>query len=89
LPSRVGKGKTRHRVEYLTDVALVEANRLKYGVYFNRKGAEEFPEWLMPDYHQAIVDARNLVDDALKAEHDEDWKRESKLILRCCAASDA
>jgi hypothetical protein len=68
------KGNTRHRVEYMTDVALVEANRLKYGVYFNRKGAEEFPEWLMADYHQAIVDARDLVDDALAAERDEEWK---------------
>jgi hypothetical protein len=54
---------------------LVEANRLKYGVYFNRNGSEEFPEWLMPDYHQAIVAARDLVDDALDAEQDEDCKR--------------
>jgi hypothetical protein len=69
------KRRTKHRVEYLTDVALVEANRLKYGVYFNREGAEEFPEWLMADYHQAIVDARDLVEDALATERDEEWKR--------------
>jgi hypothetical protein len=69
------KGKTKHRVEYLTDIALVEANRIKYGVYFNRKGTEELPEWLMPDYHQAIIAARDLVDDALYAEQDEEWKR--------------
>lgn len=66
---------TKRHLEYLTDVALVEANRLKYGVYFNRIGTEENPEWLMPDYHQAIVESRNLADDALDAEHDEDWKR--------------
>jgi hypothetical protein len=68
------EGRTKHRVEYLTHVALVEANRLKYGVYFNRKGADEFPEWLMADYHQAIVDARQLVEDALAMEPDEQWK---------------
>jgi hypothetical protein len=66
---------TKHRVEYLTDVALVEANRLKYGVYFNRKGTEENPEWLMPDYHQAIVESRDLVENALDADHDEYGKR--------------
>jgi hypothetical protein len=68
------KGNTKHRAEYLTDVALVEANRLKYGVYLNGKRSEEFPDWLMRDYHQAILDARDLVDGALEAEHDEEWK---------------
>jgi hypothetical protein len=69
------KCKTKHRVEYLTDVALVEANRIKYGVYFNRKGTEENPQWLMPDYHQAIIESRHLADEALASENDEEWKR--------------
>ena len=68
------KRKTKYRVEYLTDVALVEANRLKYGVYYNREGTKEYPEWLMSDYKQAIVESRNLVDDVIEAEHDEERK---------------
>jgi hypothetical protein len=68
------KGDTRFRVEYLTAVALVEANRLKYGVYGNREGTEVNPGWLMTDYKQAIIEARNLVDDAIEAEHDEERK---------------
>lgn len=63
------KGDTRWRVEYLTDVALVEANRLKRGIYFNREGTEPCPEWLMLDYQQAMIEARDLVDDTLEAEH--------------------
>src|SRR5688500_9541152 len=39
------EGITKFQVEYLTDVALVEANRLKYGVYYNREATEEYPEW--------------------------------------------
>lgn len=65
---------TRWRVEYLTDVALVEANRLKYGVYANREGTEPYPEWLMSDYQQAIIEARELVNDTLEAEHDVETK---------------
>ena len=65
------QGSTEFQVEYLTDVALVEANRLKYGVYCNREGTEEYPEWLMSDYHQAIMDARDLVDSVIQAKHDE------------------
>jgi hypothetical protein len=69
------KGKTPYQVEYLTDVALVEANRLKYGVYGNRKGTEETPFWLMSDYHQAIVESRKLADDVIEGEHDGQRKR--------------
>jgi hypothetical protein len=69
------KRETACRVEYLTDVALVEANRLKYGVYGNRKGTEEYPAWLMPDYHQAILEVRNLVDEVIEEAHDWEWKR--------------
>jgi hypothetical protein len=72
------KGITKFQVEYLTDVALVEANRLKYGVYSNRKGTEEYPEWLMSDYIQAIMEARNLIDDIIEAEHDK--KRKHGLV---------
>ena len=64
------KGETKFAIEYLTDVALVEANRIKRGVFANRKGTEEYPEWLMADYRQAITEARNLVDDVLEVEHD-------------------
>ena len=59
--------------EETPDFAFVEANRRKYGVYFNRKGADEFPEWLVADYRQTVVDAQDLVDDAMAAEPDEEW----------------
>jgi hypothetical protein len=68
-------GKTAYRAEYLTDVALVEACRLKYGVYFNRDGTDDTPAWLMADYHGAIAEARSLVDDVIDSEQDEEWKR--------------
>jgi hypothetical protein len=68
------KGETKFAIEYLTDVALVEANRIKRGVFANRKGTEEYPEWLMADYRQAIIEARNLVDDVLEVEHDAERK---------------
>lgn len=57
-------------------MALVEANRLKYGVYGNRKGTEETPEWLMADYHRAIVASRDLVDEVIASEPDDEEKRD-------------
>ena len=68
------EGVTKFQVEYLTDIALVEANRLKYGLYYNREGTEEFPEWLMSDYQQAITESRNMVDKIIEAEQNEDRK---------------
>lgn len=69
------KCETRYRVEYLTAVALVEANRLKHGVYWHREGTDVAPDWLMTDYKQAIIESRNLVDEVLEEEHDEERKR--------------
>lgn len=66
---------THYQVEYLTDIALVEANRLKYGVYYHREGTEEYPEWLMVDYRQAIIESRNLIEGVLETELDEGRKR--------------
>jgi len=67
--------ETRFAVEYLTDAALVEANRLKSGVYWNREGTERFPDWVMSDYVQAILECRNLADDVIDAESDPERKR--------------
>jgi hypothetical protein len=64
------RGETRYQAEYLTDVALVEANRIIPGVYLNLEGTEPYPEWLMADYHTSIAEARDLVDDVLNAELD-------------------
>jgi hypothetical protein len=58
------------QVEYLIDVALVEANRISHGVYGNREGTEAYPAWLMADYTQAIIEARDLVEDVIDAAHD-------------------
>ncbi len=74
LVSVCKQGITKFQIEYLTDVALVEANRLKYGVYYNREGTEEYPKWLMSDYQQAILHARDLIDDVIEAEQDEQRK---------------
>lgn len=67
--------ETLYRVEYLTDIALVEANRLKYGVHGNREGTDAYPDWLMADYHRALVEARHFVDDVIDAELDAERKR--------------
>ncbi len=69
------RGDTRFQVEYLADVALVEARRLKNGVYANREGTEAYPEWLMSDYKQAILESRELADDVIEAEHNDERKR--------------
>jgi hypothetical protein len=66
---------TRFRAIYLTDVALVEALRITYGVHSNREGTEKYPDWLMSDYTQAIAEACTFVDDVIEAELDEDRKR--------------
>jgi hypothetical protein len=55
------KGETNLQGEYLTDVALLEANRITYGVGGNGEGTEAYPEWLMADYTQAIIEARQVV----------------------------
>ena len=64
------QGNTKFRVMYLTDVAMVEVNRLKMGLHYNRKGTEQYPEWLMNVYHQAIVEARQLTEITIKEEVD-------------------
>jgi hypothetical protein len=64
------QGNTKFRAMYLTDVAMVEVNRLKTGLHYNRKGTEQYPEWLMTDYHQAIIEARQLAEITIKEEAD-------------------
>lgn len=68
------EGKTKFQIEYLTDVAVVEANRLKHGLYCHREGTDAEPEWLMADFHRAITEARSLVENALASESDEERK---------------
>jgi hypothetical protein len=82
------EGASNFRVEYLTDVALVEANRLKRGVYFNRAGTEEFPAWLMPDYEKAIAESRGLVDAVIESEPDKD-RRHGLVVLMPALFGDA
>jgi hypothetical protein len=68
------QGGTKLSIMYLTDVAMVEAIRLKAGLYFNRQGTDPHPEWLMSDYHQAIGEARVLAEDAITASHEVEKK---------------
>ena len=69
-------GTSDFSVEYLTDFAYIEANRLTHGLYYNRQNTAEFPEWLMNDYRLAVAKAPNLVDDAVDNCYDDDRKRE-------------
>jgi hypothetical protein len=69
------EGRTRYQIEYLTDVALVEANRLKSGVHYNREDTQAYPEWLMLDYQPAIAESRSLIFGVLGAEPDQNRKR--------------
>ena len=64
------RGGTERRADYLTDVALVEANRIKYGLYCHRDGTEESPELLMADYRQALGEARLLAEEVVRVEQD-------------------
>ena len=55
--------RTDNLVEYLADIGWIEANRLTYGLYYNRSGTAEYPEWLMPPYHAAVAACVDLVDE--------------------------
>lgn len=68
-------GATKLQIEYLTDIALVEANRLKFGLSFHRAGTEMYPDWLMPDYEQTIIESRQQIEHVLAGEKDETKKR--------------
>lgn len=50
--------RSEYLIEYLTDVAYVEANRLTHGLYYNRPGSVEYPEWMMPDYNKISEQSR-------------------------------
>jgi hypothetical protein len=69
------KKETKFQIEYLTDIALVELNRLKIGLYYNREGTAEYPEWLMLNYNQAIIESRNLANQVIESEHGAERKR--------------
>lgn len=81
-------GVTKFQVEYLIDIALVEANKLKYGLYYNREGTEEYPDWLMLGYQQAIAESRNMVDKVIEAEQNKD-KKHGLVALRPALFGDA
>jgi hypothetical protein len=67
--------ETGYAVEYLTDVVLVEARRLKSATHWNRDGTDQYPEWIIADYRQAMVESRNLVDVVIESEHDTERTR--------------
>jgi hypothetical protein len=62
------EGKTQLQIDYLTHVALVEANRLAHGAQGKQSGTEQYPDWLMDDYKLAITRAQELAEAALKDE---------------------
>jgi len=57
--------ETRHRAMYLAHVAMVEANRLEYGVPRSAAGSAGLFDDLMPDYRAAIGQARAMADDLI------------------------
>src|SRR5258707_216044 len=67
---------TNCSASYLADIAYVEANRLTHGLHYHRKGTDETSDWLMVDYRIAIVEARNLIENSIDEEIDENWKAE-------------
>lgn len=74
------RGVTQYKVEYLTDVALVEANRLCGGVYFNRPDTVPMSEWLMNEYHPTIQAAQNMANDILDETPDTERTESLRLI---------
>ena len=80
---------TKLQPNYLLHIALVEANRLSDGLYYHRTGTEEYPEWLMVDYHQAILESRDLIDKVVEAENLEEGIRTRLVALRPALFGDA
>jgi hypothetical protein len=63
------QGEMAYIIEYLADIALIEANRLTHGLAFHRPDTEEYPDWLMEDYQAAVLEARALSDQVLARYH--------------------
>jgi hypothetical protein len=57
--------RSSYSIEYLRDIAYIEANRLTRGLYYNRPGTMEYPAWLMTDYHAVIAQCRNIAEDTI------------------------
>lgn len=79
---------TDHRALYCAHVALVEANRLAYGVGSTEPGGDELLESLMPDYRAAIERARVMAD-GLAERHPVEAAAVGLLALRPALHGDA
>lgn len=66
--------ETEFRLKYLRDIAVIEANRVAYGLYYNREGTDPFPDWLMGPYMQAISVARLVALDFVALDRDAAWE---------------
>jgi len=67
------KTETEFRWKYLTDIAIVEANRVAYGVYYNAEGTEPYPDWLMGPYLEAVEAAKLLALDLVALDREAAW----------------
>jgi len=65
IVAHCSRAETCNRVQYLSDVALVELRRLTCGLHSVREGGDPDPAWLMDDYTEAIRQAQSMAEDTL------------------------
>ena len=63
------KRETELRMIYVAHIGAVEAGRIEHGVYYNRDGTEESPDWLMPEYHLSVRKARDLATELIQLDN--------------------
>jgi hypothetical protein len=72
LVNHLSLTSVENRIEYLSDVGLVEFRRQTCGVHHVRDGGDPEPDWLMPDYHAAIREAELMAEEILDEPHPEE-----------------
>ena len=63
---------------YVARIGVVEVARIENGVYYNRDGTDEEPEWLMAEYYQSVDRARNVAKELIHL--DETGVEKSRLL---------
>lgn len=68
------RAETCNRIQYLSDVVLVELRRLTCGLHSVREGGDPEPAWLMDDCAEAIQQAQLMAEDALDEPLDDELR---------------
>ena len=66
--------ETEYRWAYIADIAAIEANRISHGLYYNREGTEEYPDWLMAQYQKAVASAALVAADLVQLDRENAWE---------------